>query len=156
MNNLDKVIYFNIVIKFSTLAWRNWLARSTVNREAEGSSPSASENNIYFFKKFWCIMVQVRDGQGLSSHFFFIGGELFVIYINLYPVPRVPRVRLVVCKRILQSQRRMICVLTKIIIRGKFRSCGFGSNFCPVEVAQRPKASVESTIHWCKQLKSFV
>ena len=49
-----------------------------------------------------------------------------------------------VCKRILLS--RNVCVLTKII-RGKFRSCGFGSNFCPVEVAQWPKASVQ-----CPQL----
>ena len=45
-----------------------------------------------------------------------------------------------VCKRILLS--RNVCVLTKII-RGKFRSCGFGSNFCPVEVAQWSKASVQ-------------
>jgi len=49
------------------------------------------------------------------------------------------KVRGSVCKRILLS--RNVCVLTKII-RGKFRSCGFGSNFCPVEVAQWPKASV--------------
>jgi hypothetical protein len=27
---------------FSLLAWRNWLARSTVNREVGGSSPSVS------------------------------------------------------------------------------------------------------------------
>ena len=27
---------------FSLLAWRNWSARSTVNREVEGSSPSVS------------------------------------------------------------------------------------------------------------------
>jgi len=50
-----------------------------------------------------------------------------------------PEVRGSVCERVLQS--RNVCVLTKII-RGKFRSCGFGSNYCPVEVAQRPKASV--------------
>ena len=51
------------------------------------------------------------------------------------------KVRGSVCKRILLS--RNVCVLTKII-RGKFRSCGFGSNFCPVEVAKRLKASVHS------------
>jgi len=28
----------------------------------------------------------------------------------------------------------------------QFRSCGFGSNFCPVEVAQRQKASVHGAI----------
>ena len=50
------------------------------------------------------------------------------------------KVRGSVCKRILLS--RNVCVLTKII-RGKFRSCGFGPNFCPVEVAQWPKASVQ-------------
>jgi len=50
-----------------------------------------------------------------------------------------PEVRGSVSERILQS--RNVCVLTKII-RGKIRSSGFGSNFCPVEVTQRPKASV--------------
>ena len=31
-----------MTVFFSLLAWRNWSARSTVNREVEGSSPSVS------------------------------------------------------------------------------------------------------------------
>ena len=46
-----------------------------------------------------------------------------------------------VCMRAYTSEQN--CLRPHKTIRGKFRSCGFGSNFCPVEVAQWPKASAQ-------------
>ena len=45
------------------------------------------------------------------------------------------------CMRAYTSEQN--CLRPHKTIRGKFRSCGFGSNFCPVEVAQWPKASLQ-------------
>ena len=36
------------IFKFHVLPWRNWLARSTVNRKVGGSSPPGSE--LYYHK----------------------------------------------------------------------------------------------------------
>ena len=40
--NLTRIKMISAISFFFLLPWRNWLARSTVNREVEGSSPSGS------------------------------------------------------------------------------------------------------------------
>ena len=57
------------------LAWRNWLARSTVNREVEGSSPSVSVvlnktlkySNYKALWRSWSNALDLRSGPLLRA-----------------------------------------------------------------------------------------
>ena len=47
------------IFKFHVLPWRNWLARSTVNRKVGGSSPPGSE--LYYQK------IQFRNRHQIAT-----------------------------------------------------------------------------------------
>ena len=61
------------------LPWRNWLARSTVNRKVGGSSPPGSgvlRKELETPNQDMCCQGNVHDRPHISAHF---GGDLVAI-----------------------------------------------------------------------------
>ena len=63
------LIFISSVSIFRKLPWRNWLARSAVNRKVGGSSPPGSGFNLLsliyldFGAEFLCLLVKLQDNK---------------------------------------------------------------------------------------------